>query len=279
MRVTTSVNSGASHTKHPPLQCPPPRSDQYGVGTRSRGHQAEREGGDVALDKKQVLLIDGHPIVARGLRVLLENEPWVERIREATTAKSAIEAVVSDPPDFIVLDIRLRDECGIDTLIKIRQICPEARITILSTSDDIEIVRTALRSGAHGFVGKDTEPDIVLDTLRVVAHGGTALGPRIPEEALSPASTTLPEPFSLLTSRELDLLHHLALGECNAQIAKRLGLCEKTIRNQLSRLFLRLGVRDRVNAVLLLHEARIALPRPETHRTPRPWPPGRRRPG
>ena len=209
------------------------------------------------IQGRRVLIVDDHPVVRRGLRALLANEPWVDEIIEASTVAEALKEAVTSSADVIAMDVGLPDGDGLEATRKIRQVRPEAKILILTMSNDEEIVARALRSGANGYVLKDTDPDAIVDALKAIAEGGVVLGPRIGLTMLTTlrhAPVDLPEPLRQLTLREREILSHLVKGSSNALIARHLGLSEKTVRNQLSMIFTKLKVADRVQAALLARD-------------------------
>ena len=205
---------------------------------------------------RRVLIVDDHPVVRRGLRAMLEIETWVSDVYEAATVVDAVREVTSRDVDVIAMDVGLPDGDGIEATRRILLSRPDVRVLILTMSEDEQTVTRALRAGATGYVLKDTAPDAVVDALRAVAGGGVVLGPRIGPTMLTSVRRTpadLPPPLDRLTPRERTILARLAQGDSNARIARHLGLGEKTIRNQLSVVFSKLGVVDRVQAALLAH--------------------------
>lgn len=204
----------------------------------------------------RVLIVDDHPVVRRGLRAMLAIETWVSDVYEAATVADAVREVTSRDVDVIAMDVGLPDGDGIEATRRILLSRPDVRVLILTMSEDEQTVSRALRAGATGYVLKDTAPDAVVDALRAVAGGGVVLGPRIGPTMLTSvrrAPVDLPPPLDRLTPRERTILARLAQGDSNARIARHLGLGEKTIRNQLSVVFSKLGVVDRVQAALLAH--------------------------
>lgn len=205
----------------------------------------------------RILIVDDHPVVRRGLRTMLEGESWVGEVFEAATVAEAVALAVSERVEVIAMDVTLPDGDGVDATGRILHSCPEAKVLMLTMANDEEIVVRALRAGARGYLLKDTDPDAVIDALRTVAQGGVVLGPGIGPSVLASlnrAPAELPAPFNQLTARERDILGRLALGDTNARIARHFGLSEKTIRNQLSGIFAKLGVADRVQAALLARD-------------------------
>ena len=205
-------------------------------------------------DRLRVLIVDDHPVVRRGLRTMLEDEPWVEEVVEAATVAEAIKEAVTRQAHVVAMDVALPDGDGIDATRRIVRACPEVRVLVLTMADDEDTVARALEAGARGYLLKDTDPDAVIDSLRTVAAGGIVLGPRIGLAVIAAAArrpARLPPPLDQLTPREYEILTLLASGESNARIARRLGVTEKTIRNQLTNVFSKLEVADRVQAALL----------------------------
>ncbi|SCL14847.1 two component transcriptional regulator, LuxR family [Micromonospora nigra] len=214
----------------------------------------------------RVLIVDDHPVVRRGLRTMLDGESWVAQVVEAASCAEALAAVVHQQVDVVAMDIALPDGDGVRATAQILRHRPRTAVLMLTMADDDELVARALRAGARGYLLKDTDPDVVVDALRTAASGGLVLGPgvRLPGSvapagrSLSPA--VLPPPFDQLTPREQEFLRHLAAGESNPVIARRFGVSAKTVRNQMSTVFAKLGVGDRVQAALLARDAGIVSP-------------------
>jgi len=209
---------------------------------------------------RRVLIVDDHPVVRRGLRAMLEGEEWVSEVVEAATAADAVRLAVAERAEVIAMDVALPDGDGVEATRRILRARPEAQVLVVTMADDEEVVARALRAGARGYVLKDTDPDTIVDALRTVAGGGVVLGPRIGPALLTTlrrAPADLPPPFDQLTARERAILARLSCGDSNSRIARHLGLSEKTVRNQLSVVFTKLGVADRVKAALLARDAGI----------------------
>lgn len=205
-------------------------------------------------ERLRLLIVDDHPVVRRGLCTMLEGEAWVEEVVEAATVADAVKEAVTRHVHVVAMDVALPDGDGIDATRRIVRACPEARVLVLTMADDADIVARAFDAGARGYLLKDTDPEMVIDALRTVAAGGVVLGPRIGLEILKAAQAgpaRLQPPLDQLTPREYEILTLLATGESNARIARRLGVTEKTVRNQLTNVFSKLEVADRVQAALL----------------------------
>ncbi len=210
----------------------------------------------------RVLIVDDHPVVRRGLRTMLEAEQWVDDVVEAATVAEAIKEVTAGSPQVVAMDVRLPDGDGVEATRRILLAHPQTRVLMLSMTGDDDVVTRALQAGARGYVLKDQDPDELVTALRTVASGGVVLGPSIGPRLLTDlrrGPAALPPPFDQLTMREREIVARLAAGDNNARIARRLGLNEKTVRNYLSVIFAKLGVTDRVQAALLVRDAKITL--------------------
>lgn len=206
---------------------------------------------------RRVLIVDDHPVVRRGMRALLEHEPWVEGVTEAATVEEAIRQAVEHKVHVIAMDVQLPDGDGIEATRQVIQRCPGVHVLIVTYHDDGDRVARALRAGARGYVLKETEPDTIINALRTVADGGVVLGPNVGPEVLATLqhSAQLPSPFDKLTARERDILAGLVRGETNQRIARGLEITEKTVRNNLTTIFDKLGVDSRVKAAILARDA------------------------
>jgi two-component system nitrate/nitrite response regulator NarL len=212
-------------------------------------------------ERLRVLIVDDHPVVRRGLRTMLEGESWVTQVAEAATVAEAIKEAVTQQVHVVAMDVTLPDGDGVEATRRILRARPEVKVLVLTMSDDEDIVARAIDAGARGYLLKDTDPETVIDSLRTVAAGGVVLGPRIGLAAITAAQrqpARLAPPLDQLTPREYEILTLLAAGETNARIARRLGVTEKTVRNQLTNVFSKLDVADRVQAALLARKLGVA---------------------
>ncbi|MEV7625904.1 response regulator transcription factor [Actinoplanes sp. NPDC089786] len=210
----------------------------------------------------RALVVDDHPVFRRGLRSLLADEPWVAEVGEADTVAAAVPA--AREADVVAMDVRLPDGDGIDATARILAHRPETAVLLLTMVGDERIVRRGLAAGARGYLLKDTDPDAVVDALRTVGQGGLVLGPRVPATVLTaPAATGPPAPFDRLTARERQLAEHLAGGRTNGQIARVLGVSEKTVRNAVSAVLAKLAVPDRLAVALLARDVGL-IPAPSS---------------
>ena len=204
-----------------------------------------------------VLVVDDHPVFRRGLCAVLAGETWVRDVVEADCVRDAVRSAADETVDVVAMDVGLPDGDGIDATRRILATRPGLAVLMVTMTDDQDTVARALRAGARGYALKETDPETLVDALRTVAQGGVVLGPRVGPavlDALRAAPATLPAPLDRLSARERQLLEQLTRGRSNAQIARALGLSEKTVRNQLSTVFTKLEVGDRVSAALLARD-------------------------
>lgn len=193
----------------------------------------------------RILCVDDHPLLREGIAAIINNQPDMVLIAEASTGTEAIQKYKEHRPDVTLMDLRLPDMSGVDSLIAIRADIPEARIIMLSTFEgDVEIQR-ALEAGARAYMLKNMPPKELVEVIRQV-HAGKK---RIPTEI----AAHLAEHFSddALTDREIDVLKHIAGGNRNRDIAERLFISEETVKVHIKHIMEKLGASDRTQAVAI----------------------------
>ncbi|MFE4471003.1 response regulator [Leifsonia sp. NPDC056824] len=205
----------------------------------------------------RVFLADDHEIVRRGVAALIDGQDDMEVVGEAATAVQARARILAVRPDVAVLDVRLPDGSGIDVCRSVKQAEPGIRCLMLTAYDDEDALRSAIIAGADGYVVKDIRGSTLLDDIRAAHRGTRLIDPRVAERV----SATLREPaddprFSSLGLRERQVLALIADGRTNRQIAERLGLAEKTVKNYVSSLLAKLGLERRTQAAVLHLEHR-----------------------
>lgn len=212
----------------------------------------------MASDLLTVLLVDDHPVVRRGLRALLTAQPWAGVIVEADTVAGGLEAAREHRPDVAVVDLALPDGDGARLVERLQ---PGCAVLVLTMTVDPGRARALLAAGAGGYLAKETDPDVVVDAIRTVARGGLVLGPHLDRATVLGSGTApgaLPAPFDRLSPRELQIATLMGQGRSNAEIARGLSLADKTVRNQVSSILVKLGARDRLQAALLVREHGLA---------------------
>jgi DNA-binding NarL/FixJ family response regulator len=213
----------------------------------------------------RVLIVDDQSLVRAGFRLVLENHPDIEVVGEASNGNEAIHSAGRLQPDVVLMDIRMPELDGIAATREITARHP-ARVLVLTTYDLDEYVYDALQAGASGFLLKDTPPDQLADGIRSVAGGEALLAPtvtrRLIEEfaRLGPARRSRPSEMDELTPRELEVLQLLARGLSNAEIAESLVLSDTTVKTHVTHVLGKLGLRDRVQAVVLAYESGLVTP-------------------
>ncbi|TML88094.1 MAG: response regulator transcription factor [Actinobacteria bacterium] len=215
----------------------------------------------------RVVLADDQTLIRRGLRALLDSEPDIEVVGEAGDGDEAVALARSQRPDVVLMDIRMP---GTDGLAATRTISEDGeltavRIIILTTFDLDEYVFETLRSGASGFLVKDTEPADLLRALRIVAEGESLLAPRatrrlIEEYATRSKPAGLAPALDLLTAREREVMTQVAAGLSNDEIAERLYISVATAKTHVSRSMIKLGARDRAQLVVYAYETGLVRP-------------------
>jgi DNA-binding NarL/FixJ family response regulator len=217
----------------------------------------------------RVLLCDDQALVRSGFRMVLEAREDMEVVGEAENGADAVELAARCRPDVILMDVRMPVMDGVEATRRLARTGTSARIVILTTFDSDEYVYEALRAGASGFLLKDVQPAQLVDAVRVVARGEALLAPTVTRRLLDRFAHTLPDssrtaPPALaeLTERELEVLTLLASGLSNAELAERLFLSETTVKTHVSSILRKLGLRDRVQAVVLAYQAGLVRPPP-----------------
>jgi len=212
-----------------------------------------------------VLIADDQRLVRAGFRVILDSEPDIRVVGEAANGAEAVSLARALAPDVVLMDIRMPQ---LDGLSAARQLLAsrDSRILILTTFDADEYVYETLRMGASGFLLKDAPPDQMIAAVRASAAGNALIDPAVTRRligrfahAVRPASLQPPQ-LKDLTARELDVLRLIARGLSNAEIAADLVVEESTIKTHVSRILLKLGLRDRVQAVVIAYESGFAVP-------------------
>jgi DNA-binding NarL/FixJ family response regulator len=218
----------------------------------------------------RVVIADDQSLVRAGFRLVLENHTDIEVIGEASNGEEAIHSVARLKPDVVLMDIRMPELDGIAATRRITDSHP-ARVLVLTTYDLDEYVYDALQAGASGFLLKDTPPEQLAEGIRAVASGEALLAPtvtrRLIEEfaRIGPARRTQPAELDELTPREVEVLRLLARGMSNAEIAESLVLGDTTVKTHVAHVLGKLGLRDRVQAVVLAYESGLVTPgRPAT---------------
>jgi DNA-binding NarL/FixJ family response regulator len=222
-----------------------------------------------------VVVADDQKLLRAGFSVILEAEPDITVVGEAADGRAAVDTVLRRRPDVVLMDIRMPELDGLDAAERIlAEPGGGTAVVMLTTFDASEYVYRALRIGVSGFLLKDAPSDRLLDAVRVAADGEALIAPSITRRLVERFSIAPPDPATVpelreLTARELDVLRLIARGLSNQEIARELVLGENTIKTHVTRVLSKLGLRDRVQAVVLAYETGVVQPGPTEARGPR----------
>ncbi|MEM9034074.1 MAG: response regulator transcription factor [Actinomycetota bacterium] len=216
----------------------------------------------------RVVLADDQAMVRSGLRLLLDVEPDIEVVGEASDGAEAIDQVRATSPDVVLMDIRMPGVDGITATERLVVADRGVRVLVLTTFDDDEVVFASLRAGASGFLLKNAPPEELIDAVRIVAAGDSLLDPgvtrRVIEAAQAPSSPVVDPArermLDELTDREREVLVQVATGSSNVEIAAALYVGEATVKTHVSNVLSKLGLRDRVQAVVFAYESGLVTP-------------------
>jgi DNA-binding NarL/FixJ family response regulator len=217
----------------------------------------------------RVMIADDQALVRAGFKMILDAEDDIEVVGEAADGLQAVEVARRVKPDVVLMDIRMPELDGIEATRRV--VDPQGertpvRVIMLTTFDLNEYVYEALRAGASGFLLKDVPPEQLAAGIRVVAGGEALLAPSITRrliEEFAEAAPAIPEPppgLDELTARELEVFKLVARGLSNAEIAAELVVSETTVKTHVARMLMKMGLRDRVQAVVAAYESGVAIP-------------------
>ncbi|MCL2453933.1 MAG: response regulator transcription factor [Micrococcales bacterium] len=216
----------------------------------------------------RVLLVDDQPLIRMGFRLVLDVEPDLEVVGEAGDGDAALTQVAALRPDVVLMDVRMPRMNGIEATARLLTAEPTTKVLILTTFDLDEYAFGALRAGASGFLLKDARPTELVEAIRTVARGDAVVAPRVTRRMLEIFADQLPVAgagaedlrLTCLTAREREVLVVVAEGLSNAEIAQRLFLSEATVKTHVGHVLEKLGVRDRVQAVVVAYETGLVRP-------------------
>jgi DNA-binding NarL/FixJ family response regulator len=214
-----------------------------------------------------VLIADDQALMRAGFRMILEAEPDLEVVGEATTGHEAVVEVARLRPDVVLMDVRMPEMDGIEATRRLLDGNDDTKVVMLTTFDMDEYVYEAFRAGASGFLVKDVPPEQLIAGIRSVASGDALLAPSVTQRLIQefvrrpPDGIRTPSPdLSRLTAREVEVLQMVARGLSNGEIATELVVSETTVKTHVAHLLSKLGVRDRVQAVVFAYESGVVAP-------------------
>jgi DNA-binding NarL/FixJ family response regulator len=210
----------------------------------------------------RAIVADDHPLFRHGIGSLLRDSPETELVGEASSGEEALRLVEEFAPDVVVMDVSMPGIGGIHATEAITRTNPAVAVLLLTMMDDDEAILAGIRAGARGYVLKGSQPTEILQAVLAVARGQAIFGAEVAaglERLLAPGPQ-LHVPLPELTPREREILTLMAAGDVNLVIARRLGLSEKTVRNNVSNIFTKLRVTNRAAAVVRARDAGVGTP-------------------
>jgi DNA-binding NarL/FixJ family response regulator len=214
----------------------------------------------------RVLLVDDDELMRAGLRSVLGSDDTIEVVGEASSGRGAVSAVRAYRPDLVLMDVRMPDLDGIAATREVLAVSPEAKVVILTTFEQDDYIFGALTAGASGFLLKRTRPEELLAAIHTVAGGDSLLSPSVTRIVIEhmgrqpPPDRTATGQLDELTPREFEVLELLARGRSNGEIAAELVIEESTVKTHVKRILMKLGLRDRVQAVIFAYESGLTHP-------------------
>jgi DNA-binding NarL/FixJ family response regulator len=211
----------------------------------------------------RVVIVDDQRLVRTGLVMVVESEDDMRVVGQAADGVEALDLLATTPADVVLMDVRMPRMDGVEATRRLVERGDAARVLVLTTFDLDEVVYDALRAGASGFLLKDAPEDRLTTAIRVVADGGSLFAPSVTKrliEEFARRSPTEKHNLSGLTERENEVLRLVARGLSNAEIATALFVTENTVKTHVARVLMKLGVRDRVQAVVLAYESGLVRP-------------------
>ena len=203
----------------------------------------------------KIIISDDQAIIRDGLEMLMKLENDIEVLGLAQDGAEAVELVAANPPDLVLMDLKMPGMNGVEATRRIRANYPDVKVLVLTTYDDDEWVFDAIRAGASGYLLKDTPREKVIEAIRGTVTGKSYVDPLVVGKLLDQVASKQEQPETLitdkLTERELDVLRLIAHGSANAEIAEKLHLSEGTIRNHVSAILSKLEISDRTQAAII----------------------------
>ncbi|MBE0466541.1 MAG: response regulator transcription factor [Candidatus Desulforudis sp.] len=208
-----------------------------------------------------VLIVDDHALIREGLRKVLSLERQINVVGEAATGEEAVDLIAAHPVDVVLLDINLPGMNGMETCRAIKRDHPDTEVIALTIHDQDEYLFEMIRSGVSGYLLKDINPELLVDTILRVAEGESFIPPALMAKVMAEFGrlTGAPRPqFEQLTQREVEVLRLVAAAKSNREIAQTLYISEKTVKNHLTNIFQKIEVNDRTQAALYAIRHKIA---------------------
>ena len=213
------------------------------------------------MNALRLLLVDDHTLFRRGLKALLQAEPGFEVVGEAGDAGEAQRRAAELQPDIVLLDHHLPGVHGVDAIAGLREAAPQARVLMLTVSEDAETLGLALQRGAAGYLLKTVDSDVLIEAIRRAHRGESTLSPEMTGklaaafQTLQPATPAPADPLAGLSPREQEILAHIARGASNKEIARALDIAETTVKIHVQHILRKLNLSSRVQAAVFAAQA------------------------
>jgi DNA-binding NarL/FixJ family response regulator len=220
----------------------------------------------VTASHVRLLLVDDDDLMRAGLRAVLSSDDTIEVVGEATTGRHAVERVRALRPQVVLMDVRMPDGDGIAATREVLAVSPEVKVVILTTFEQDDYIFGAIHAGASGFLLKRTRPEELIAAVHAVASGDSLLSPSVTRTVLDRVArhgVAVGEPdrrLAELTPREREVLELIARGSSNGEIADALVIEESTVKTHVKRILMKLGLRDRIHAVIFGYESGLTQP-------------------
>ena len=215
------------------------------------------------VDKIRLVIADDHLVVREGLRAVLSTEPDIEVVGEASDGREALRLAQELLPDVVLTDVKMGDWDGVTATRHIRTACPSTKVIVLTNYDEDEIIFSAIRAGASGYLLKEVTGDQLVNAVRTVAQGYSLMYPSVAKRVLEEFAQKTPAPaeqeadapgVAQLTARERQVLRLIAQGRSNKEIGGELGIAERTVKSHISNIFAKLELSDRTQAAIFAHK-------------------------
>ncbi|GAE28718.1 response regulator [Halalkalibacter hemicellulosilyticus] len=200
--------------------------------------------------KINLLLVDDHLVVLKGLTFFLQTQPELNIVGQAKNGKEAIEKVEELKPDVVLMDLIMPEMDGIEATKRIVAKYPHIKVIMLTSFSDKDSILPAIKAGAIGYQLKDVEPSVLIDTITAAMAGNKTLHPQVTNQLINQMTTDDSKNVSMLTPREKDVLEQITLGRSNKEIASILHITEKTVKTHITHIFAKMEVQDRTQAAM-----------------------------
>jgi DNA-binding NarL/FixJ family response regulator len=223
-------------------------------------------------DRVRVVLVDDDDLMRAGLRSVLSSDDTIEVVGDAGDGREAVERIRGLQPDLVLMDIRMPNVDGIAATREVLAAFPDVKVVVLTTFEQDDYIFDALNAGASGFLLKRTKPEELIAAIHTVADGDSLLSPSVTRRvidrmAVNPVAVRASERLDALTPRELEVLELVARGLSNREIADSFVIEESTVKTHVKRILMKLGLRDRVQAVIFAYETGLTRPGPKGGKT------------